>query len=187
MGRDKAWLNIDGQSLLARHIQLVREAGAQEVLISGRANVDYSEFDCRVLQDRLVDAGPLGGIESALTVASSSLLLVLAVDMPKMNAEFLRQLLSCCDEDVGVVPRVGGWIEPLAASYSRAARRVIEELFSVQKQSGSAREVAAVRIKSPSATAFAEKCVERGQAKFVDVAESETQCFANWNLPEQVE
>ena len=187
MGRDKAWLEIDRQSLLARQIQLVREAGAQEVFISGRANADYAEFDCRVLRDRLVDAGPLGGIESALAVASSSLLLVLAVDMPKMTSEFLRQLLSCCDEGVGVVPRVEGEMEPLVAFYPRAARGLIEELFSVQKQRGSVDEMAAVRIKSPSAKAFAEKCVVRGLAKFVDVAEREAQLFANWNLPEQVE
>ena len=187
MGRDKAWLEIDGQSLLARQIQLVREAGAQEVFISGRANVDYAEFDCRVLLDRLLDAGPLGGIESALAMASSSLLLVLAVDMPKMAQEFLCQLLFSCEDSVGVIPRVEGEIEPLAAFYPRAARELIEKLLSVCKQSGSVGEVVAARKKSPSATAFAEKCVERGLAKFVDVTESETQFFANWNSPEQVE
>lgn len=187
MGRDKAWLEIDGQSLLARQIQLVREAGAHEVFISGRANANYAEFDCRVLQDQLVGAGPLGGIESALAVTPSSLLLVLAVDMPRMTPEFLRQLWSNCDEGVGVVPRVEGEIEPLAAFYPRAARRLIEELFSVQKQSGSVGEVATVRIKSPRARAFAEKCVGCGLAQFVDVVESETQFFANWNSPEQVE
>ncbi len=51
MGRDKAWLEFDGQSLLARQIACVRRAGASEVFISGRAGVDYSAFGCPVMED----------------------------------------------------------------------------------------------------------------------------------------
>src|SRR5258705_13766374 len=74
MGRDKAWLEAGGQSLLARQIGLVRELGAAEVFISGRADADYSEFGCRVLQDKFPDAGPLAGIERALDATTSPLL-----------------------------------------------------------------------------------------------------------------
>jgi molybdopterin-guanine dinucleotide biosynthesis protein A len=185
MGRDKAWLEIEGRSLLARQIQLVRDAGADEVFISGRANADYSNFDCRVLHDRIVDAGPLGGIESALVASSSSLLLVLAVDMPKMQVQLLSRLASQCGERVGVVPRVNGKIEPLAAFYPKAAVGLIEEWFSASRRKELGSEMSPA--KSPSATRFAERCVECGLAQLVDIAESETQFFANWNSPEQVE
>jgi len=183
MGQDKAWLQVDGESLLARQVRLVREVGASEVFISGRANTDYSSFDCRVLQDRLVDAGPLAGIESALATSSSSLLLVLAVDMPKMQVGLLRHLASRCDEGVGAIPRVDGEIEPLAAFYPKAAVNLITELLSVPRVSGLRDEALPVRKKSPGATAFAEKCVECGLAKFVYVVGSEKHFFANWNSP----
>ena len=183
MGQDKAWLQVDGESLLARQIRLVREVGASEVFISGRANTDYSRFDCRVLQDRLVDAGPLAGIESALAASSSSLLLVLAVDMPKMQVGLLRRLAFRCDGGVGAIPRVDGEIEPLGAFYPKGAVNVIAELFSAPRESGPRGEASRVREKSPSATTFAEKCVEHGLAKFVAVAGSETHFFANWNSP----
>ena len=187
MGRDKAWLEIEGRSLLARQIQLVRDIGADEVFISGRANADYSNFDCRVLHDRIVDAGPLGGIESALAASSSSLLLVLAVDMPKMQVQLLSRLASRCSEAVGVIPRLNGKIEPLAAFYPKAAAGLIGELvFCIgPREWGS--EMARKQVKSPSVTGFAEKCVECGLGQFVDLAESEAQFFANWNSPEQVE
>jgi molybdenum cofactor guanylyltransferase len=187
MGRDKAWLQVDGESLLARQVRLVREVGANEVFISGRANTDYSGLGCRVVRDRLVDAGPLGGIESSLAASSSSLLLVLAVDMPKMQVQLLSRLVSRCGERVGVIPRVNGKIEPLAAFYPKAAAGLIEESFSASRRKELGSRMSRTHAKFPSVTCFAEKCVGCGLAQFVDVAESETQFFENWNLPEQVE
>lgn len=187
MGQDKAWLQINGESLLARQIRLVREVGAGEIFISGRANVDYSRFDCRVLHDRLVDAGPIGGIESALAACSSSLLLVLAVDMPKMQVELLRELASRCSENVGAIPRVNGKIEPLAAFYPRLATGLIAELLSASWQNQFGRESSAAPGKSPRVTWLAAECVGRGLAQFVEMTGSETQFFVNWNSPEQVE
>src|SRR6516165_9757616 len=75
MGRDKARLEIGGQPSLARQIQLVKEIGAGEVFISGRAGKNYEEFGCRVLFDQFRDAGPLAGIERAVAEASLSRLL----------------------------------------------------------------------------------------------------------------
>ena len=72
MGRDKAWLEIEGQTLLARQIALARETGAAEIFISGRADADYSAFGCPVLQDGFPDAVPLAGIERALDASSCS-------------------------------------------------------------------------------------------------------------------
>lgn len=187
MGRDKAWLKIDGQSLLARQIQLARDVRAGEVFISGRAGVDYSSFGCRVLKDRLIDAGPLGGIERALSEASAPLVLVIAVDMPKVTASFLRRFISRCDDGVGIVARVSGEIEPLVAIYPKAARGLIEGMFAVRARSASKGEAAREQTRAPRATAFAEKCVERGLVKLVALVEGETLFFENWNSPEDVE
>ena len=184
MGRDKAWLEVEGQSLLARQIQVAREVGASEVFVSGRAGVDYSGLNFQVLRDRLVDAGPLGGIERALDQTTTSLLLVLAVDMPRMTAEFLHQMLSRCRKGIGVVPRLNGNIEPLNAVYPKITAGLIEELFPAPTERGSSNEAIPVRVKSPSATAFAEKCVVCGMATFIDVTESEAHFFTNWNSPQ---
>jgi molybdopterin-guanine dinucleotide biosynthesis protein A len=186
MGRDKAWLEVDGKSLLGRQIQLVRAIGAHEVFISGRTEVDYAGFDCPVLRDRLVDVGPLGGIERALTEASAPLVLVLAVDMPRMTPQFLRELLLRSDDGVGVIPRVNGEIEPLAAFYQKISVNLITEIILASKIKGSGDESLHAGKKSAGARAFAEKCVERGLAKFVEVGEAERKFFTNWNSPEDV-
>jgi len=183
MGQDKAWLEINGRSLLARQVQLAREIGACEVFISGRAGVDYSGLDCRVLRDRLVNVGPLGGIEKALTEMTTSLLLALAVDMPRMTAIFLCQLLSGCEESVGIIPRVNGRVEPLAAFYPKVALNLINEMILGSKIEAAGDKSSRIKGKSISATGFAEKCGEQRMAKFVEVTGRETKFFTNWNSP----
>src|SRR5206468_12665848 len=62
MGCDKSFVELAGQTLLARQVQLVRAAGAIEVFISGRTGADYSTYVCRVLVDKFQGAGPLAGL-----------------------------------------------------------------------------------------------------------------------------
>jgi len=168
MGRDKAWLETGGQTLLARQIGLARETGAAEIFISGRVDADYSAFGCRVLQDEFPDAGPLAGIERALDVAKSPLLLVLAVDLPEMSAEFLRRLAAGCSENCGTVPKLNDGVEPLAAFYPKAAHHL----------SAASLERGALAVKD-----FAGQCVQFGLARFVELSAGEAKYFANWNSP----
>lgn len=186
MGVDKAWLRIDGTPLLARQIRLAREAGASEVIISGRADTVYSAVNCRVVHDRLNEAGPLGGIESAFAVMTSSMALVLAVDMPKMQARLLSQFASRCDDGNGVIPLVNGRVEPLAAFYPKVAAGLIAKLFAATRETESGKRTSHANARSPSMVAFAEQCVERGWAQFIELSETDAICFENWNSPEKV-
>ena len=171
MGRDKAWLLLQGKPLLLQQIELAREVGAAEVLISGRVGVDYGAFDCPVLRDRFEDAGPLAGIESALSAMSTPLLLVLAVDMPNMRAAPLQALIAQCSENCGGIPRVNNRIEPLAAVYPRSALNLVRELLEGGRK---------------TATHFAERCVDLKLATFIEFPGTEAGYFANWNTPSDV-
>src|ERR1051325_1673089 len=93
MGRDKAWLEFRGRPLIVRAVELARGLGVREIFISGRAEVDYSQLNCRVLLDEQPGLGPVAGIERALQAAEAPLLLVLAVDLPRMTPDFLNQLI----------------------------------------------------------------------------------------------
>ncbi|HEY1719510.1 MAG TPA: molybdenum cofactor guanylyltransferase [Verrucomicrobiae bacterium] len=168
MGRDKAFLDIAGETLLARQLALARETGAEQIFISGRADVDYSAYHCQVLTDKYADCGPLAGIDRALGAVSTSLLLVLAVDLPNMNAGFLRKCLAYCGENAGAIPRGAGRIEPLAAFYPRATKGLAETLLLASNN--------AVKV-------FAGQCVESGFAQFIECSAAERNLFANWNSP----
>jgi len=166
MGQDKAWLEIGGQTLLARQIELAHECGAEEVFISGRRDKDYSQFACPVLYDRWAETGPLAGIRRALEETASSHLLVLAVDMPGLTPVVLRNLAKPRRDGRGRIPRIGGRIEPLAAIYPKSAANLAAALLN-----GGAL----------AATTFAENCVRADLAEFQNWNESDAGCFASWN------
>lgn len=172
MGCDKSLMELNGQTLLARQIQLVRDAGATEVFISGRAGTDYSAYDARVLDDQFQNAGPLAGIQSALEAMTSPLLLVLAVDLPCMNADFLRNLAGKCTETVGTVPQVDGDIEPLAAFYPKAVLPLATFLLSQN---------------SFAVKHFAQHCEQAGLLTLTDLPEASLDLFLNCNSPGELE
>ncbi len=178
MGRDKAWLELGGRTLLARQIELVRNAGATEVFISGRAAVDYSAFRCRVLQDRFQNVGPLAGIERALDEMTAPLLLVLAVDMPEMSGVFLEKLRAVCTENCGAIPQVNGRIEPLAAFYPKASLDLAAEMLSRQR--------AGSETGAPGPTDFGRECVKGKLATLVEASTVEAGYFTNLNSPEDL-
>ncbi len=168
MGRDKAFLELDGQTLLVRQIKLARDAGATEVFISGRPDTDYPAMGCRVLSDHFREAGPLAGIERALQAMNTPLLLVLAVDLAGMEVTWLHRVLATRSGQIGVVPRLHGQIEPLAAFYPKTAQGLA---FS-RLQAG-----------DNSTGAFAESCAQAQLLQFLDLPEKDARFFANWNSP----
>jgi len=166
MGRDKAWLPVNGEPLLARQIEMVRQLAPLEIYISGRADTDYSSFCCPALHDQFTGAGPLAGIERALDAASAPLLLVLPVDLPNMSAPFLRMLAGNCTRGRGLIPRLNGSIEPLVAFYPKSAKSLAD---------------AQLRNSHYAVTAFAEHCVQTGLASFHDLSTADAGLFFNWN------
>src|SRR5215471_16244499 len=112
MGQDKAWVQFEGQPLIARALSTVRNSGITEIFISGRPGTDYSVLGCSVLVDREFGLGPIAGIERALDATQTSLILVLAVDMPRMTPVFLRKLADRCDPLTGAIPKLRGQLEP---------------------------------------------------------------------------
>jgi molybdopterin-guanine dinucleotide biosynthesis protein A len=119
MGRDKALLPVSGHRYLwQRQLALLQELAPQRIFWSGFAR-DGLPPDLTVVTDLVPDAGPLAGIGACLAASESELLVVLAVDLPCMNAPFLERLLLTCTASRGAVTRWDGRFEPLAAVYPR--------------------------------------------------------------------
>ena len=115
MGRDKAFLEFDGQALWRRQIDTLRALAPAQLMIGGPPREAWRGFE--IVPDVLAGAGPLASIATALRRCSSPRLVVLAVDLPEMSADFLRSLLAGCRDEEGVVPRSSRGLEPLAAVY----------------------------------------------------------------------
>ena len=171
MGRDKAWLEIEGQPLLARLVDTVQALEIREIYISGRAGVDYSRVHRPVLFDRDPGLGPLGGIERALSVCDAPLLLVLAVDLPCMTTEFLQWLATRSDPMTGAIPTLHGQLEPLAAIYPKRAHALACDAIAQGRR---------------AARTFASACLRERLAQAVEVRADDFGCFVNWNRPDDL-
>lgn len=168
MGRDKAWVKWRGRPLIEWAVETVRALGVSEILISGRAGQNFSAFDHPVLFDLEPGLGPLGGIERGLRECASPLLLVLAVDLPGMTRAFLRKLHARCDRFTGVLPRLHGQIEPLAAIYPQRCHVLASALYGGKWR---------------SARAFADACLRERAVRCLPVSTADAECFANCNAP----
>src|ERR1700692_69301 len=119
MGQDKAFVEFQGRTLLARSLDLARTL-SPNVYIIGRKD-KFAPF-ASVVEDELPDHGPLGGIHAALRASPTDLNLILAVDMPFVTRALLQHLVAqaqAAPEAVAVVPRWDeGW-QPLCALYRR--------------------------------------------------------------------
>lgn len=169
MGRDKAWLELEGKPLLQHALDKVRALAISEVYISGRPGVDYSAYHCQVLQDLEPGFGPMSGIERALFVSAAPLLLVLAVDLPRMSPDFLARLQSKCNPLTGVVPVLREQVEPLAAIYPKRCHVLASSALAKGQ-----REV----------HRFANACREERAVRRLVVHPGDAPCFLNWNCPE---
>jgi molybdopterin-guanine dinucleotide biosynthesis protein A len=121
MGRDKALIEIDGEPLWRRQLEILRQLSPEQLMISGPAR-----DGCETIADEFEDAGPLAGVAAALRKCSAPLLVVLAIDLPKMTTEFFRSLLALCCNGKGVVPRGPKFFEPLAAVYPAASAELAD-------------------------------------------------------------
>jgi molybdopterin-guanine dinucleotide biosynthesis protein A len=116
MGKDKAFLELGGRSLLSRALALAGSL-TETVAIVG----DGSKFfpQGRVIDDVYPGQGPLAGIHAALINSDAILNLVLALDIPFIETDFLRYLLSEASRSSAVVtvPKTGDRWQPLCAVY----------------------------------------------------------------------
>jgi molybdopterin-guanine dinucleotide biosynthesis protein A len=144
MGVDKAFVDYEGRTLLARALDLARSVTPDARIVGSQEK--FAPF-APVVEDVFRDCGPLGGIHAALRASLAELNLMLAVDTPFVSGAFLQYLITQArgaPEAAVVVPRVDGGWQPLCAIYRRefagaaenalrAGRNRIDLLFDLVK------------------------------------------------------
>ena len=102
MKTDKAWLMIEGQSMLERVLICAQTVTEKILLVVNAHNTDNSgyqalaeKYQAEILPDAHDFRGPLGGIETVLLqIKKGDSVLILACDLPFISSEFLQLLLS---------------------------------------------------------------------------------------------
>lgn len=168
LGRDKAFLDWRGQPLYVFQLRKLASLGPGRIWLSTRSDQAFPEVleGVSKLVDETSDRGPLEGLRSALAASRAPFLLVLAVDLPRMDPAFLSRLLEAGE---GVAPRTErGW-EPLAALYPREqCLALVDEFLASGKR----------RLQD-----FLDEAASRGWIRALPLEESDLALFANLNTP----
>jgi molybdopterin-guanine dinucleotide biosynthesis protein A len=122
-GLRKATLAVGGTSIIDRQLAVLRTLAAPVFLVTSAQAPRDAELT--VVRDEYPDHGALGGIYTAIVASPHERTLVVACDMPFLNAAFLAHLVGI-DADL-VIPRTSRGYEPLCAIYSRACAPAIRE------------------------------------------------------------
>jgi molybdopterin-guanine dinucleotide biosynthesis protein A len=170
MGRDKSTLYWNGATLLAHQATILRETGASQLLLSGRAEQAELITGFSLVKDSQSNAGPAAALADAWRVASTDVLLVLAVDCPRILPDYLRELaLGALQQERSVVPVRGGRYEPLAAAWHRSC---LMEFFD------------------PGGRSLQSICAALAKTELLtvrEVTDGEGQLFENINTPDDYE
>ncbi len=129
LGRDKAVEPIGGEPLIQRVIGRLGALAAQTVVVvnsDARSAALPLSSGCKIVVDIYPDTGSLGGIFTGLTATACDWGMVVACDMPFLNADLLTAMWSARDGYDAVVPLLDGRPEPTHALYSKACLPHIE-------------------------------------------------------------
>jgi molybdopterin-guanine dinucleotide biosynthesis protein A len=169
MGRDKAWIPVNGEPLWQHQLATLRSLEPAEIFLCGAGRDDLAAPDVRGLLDAEPDRGPLGGLAAALAASSESFVVVLAVDLPAMTAEFLAELVDeAAIDGMGIVPELDGFYQALAAVYPRALADCASRLAADADH---------------SLQHFIREGISAGLLWARQVTEAERGLFQNWNEP----
>ena len=171
MGRDKALLRLRGRPLWRRQRDILRAAGAGELLLSARPDQRWAlraAGFASIVNDPEPDRGPLAGIVAALEASAHDRVAVLAIDLPRLPACWIAELAAAATENRGVVGRRGRTFEPLAAVYHR-------KMLPLARASLARGDLALQPL--------LQTAVDDGLLRVRRIAASEAPWFTNWNTP----
>jgi molybdopterin-guanine dinucleotide biosynthesis protein A len=135
LGRDKSFLLMEGQPLVARLVQKLSVLSDDLIIVTNDATgYEKLALPARLVPDLRPGVGSLMGIYSGLTVARHPQALTVACDMPFLSLPLLRYMLSQADGVDVVIPRLGGLLEPLHAIYNKSCLAAMDRLLAQNRR-----------------------------------------------------
>jgi molybdopterin-guanine dinucleotide biosynthesis protein A len=118
-GKPKALLEVGGQRIIERVLDVVRGATDDVLLVTNTPEL-YAWLGLPMVPDRFLDGGSLGGVYTGLRAARGDAVFTVACDMPFLDPAVARLVVDRAAEADVVIPKVGGQYETLHACYARA-------------------------------------------------------------------
>jgi molybdopterin-guanine dinucleotide biosynthesis protein A len=124
---DKGQKKFKGKPLVEYAIEALRPNCGNLVLSTNRV-VDYKKYDIQIVEDEVIDVGPMGGIYSCLKQSKSEINIFLSCDTPYIDSRFISFLIKNIDQDLDALIPVhqNNKVEPLCAYYNLSLVSVLK-------------------------------------------------------------
>jgi len=129
MGRDKRYLEWEGEAFVDRVCKIMSSLFGEVLLVNAKDDYDCSHLPVRMVIDKIPQKGSLGGLYTGLIESKNFLNFVVACDMPFLNSESIACFCSDSPSDV-VVVKFSNRIQPLHGRYSKDCLPVIEKMIA---------------------------------------------------------
>ncbi len=129
MGFPKGLIKFRERTLVERAFDLLAST-CSEVLLSSTHRL-YNNLPSKSIPDEFTDAGPLGGICSAMKAAAFPQVFVIPVDLPFIEEVHIRHILTAAlHSEIPVIPiHPDGKTEPLCAVYPTSLVNLASQLL----------------------------------------------------------
>lgn len=131
MGFDKQLIMLDGESLVKRNISKLKTIFDEIIVVTNNPKY-YEGLGVSLLRDIYFQKGPLSGIHVALKNAKSQYVYLLACDMPELDTEYVKSLMTRLENksDVEIlIAREGEYAEPFGGFYAKSLCDRVEKML----------------------------------------------------------
>ncbi len=132
MGQNKALMPLGGERLVDRVMRVLRESCSALLMVTNSPDV-YADVGIDMVGDIWPGKGSLGGIYSAIEHAKTPYVLVVACDMPFLQAASLTYLIEQIGDFDVVMPDVLGEQQPLHAIYAKTCLEPIRRRLEADR------------------------------------------------------
>jgi molybdopterin-guanine dinucleotide biosynthesis protein A len=133
MGRNKAFLELNGRALIDIIIERMAQVCAEVLVVAGDPQ-PYAGLGVPVVEDRFRGVGVLGGLHAGIEAAAHELTMAVGCDMPFLNPDLLWAFAGWATGFDVVVLRQGENVEPLHAAYRRTCIPAMETAIRANRR-----------------------------------------------------
>jgi molybdopterin-guanine dinucleotide biosynthesis protein A len=125
-GQPKALMELGGRRIIDRVVDVMARVTGDLLIVTNTPEL-YASIGLPTVPDAFPGGGALGGIYSGLKAARGAAAFTVACDMPFLMVEVAQLVVDRAAEADVVIPRTGGQLETLHASYAKTCLGPIEQ------------------------------------------------------------
>jgi len=171
MGKNKAFIEIDGVPIIQRIYNLFKTIFSEILIVTNEVEL-FQDLEAKIHRDLFPHQGALGGLYTGIYYSSFPHAFCVACDMPFLKGPVIRYLIEKMEHYDVVVPRAKDGLQPLHAIYSKNCLDPIRKIME-HKQFKIIDFYPMVKV----------NIVEENEFRSLDLAR---ESFLNVNTPEQL-